>query len=91
MAKYYENSFFSSDIFKYGEQFQIKKDDIITMELDLTKDKGVLSFVFDSEFKRGITKLDESITNVFYDEIDVNRNWRAAVSFSGTNSVSIVS
>ena len=39
MGIYYEG-LRSRGTFKYGKQFKIKQGDMITMELDLTKEKG---------------------------------------------------
>ena len=91
MSKYLEHSSDEQDIFKYGEQFIIKNGDTITMELDLTKELGVLSFIFDCKMKKQTTKSDAIITNIFYDRVDVNKEWRAAVATRKFQSIAILS
>ena len=49
--KRYCGRVFPEGIFKYGQQFEIKKGDMITMELDLTKSKGILKFTFNADLK----------------------------------------
>ena len=71
MRKYLDD--YNARVFEYAQQFEVKENDIITMELDLTKDKGVLTFTFHSKEKPQITD------NIFYDQFEVNKNWRAAV------------
>ena len=62
--------------FEYSEQFNLKGDDVISMELDLTKEKGVLSFIFHSKLID--SALSNAISNVFIDTIDTSKQWRAA-------------
>lgn len=82
MRKYSEEV--SWNPFQYGNQFEFKKGDVITMELDLTNDKGQLKFQFHSE--RIASKSSKPLpSNICFDDIDVNKKWRAAVAIRQPN------
>ena len=76
MTKYSEK--YTAIPYEYGEQYEVQKEDMITMQLDLTRDKGILSVEFHAKLKPN--ELNIAMSNVF-DEIDVNEAWRAAVAF----------
>ena len=69
-----------SSIFGYGQRFRFKKNDMITMELDLTKQKGVLSFTFHAEYKSYLYLSKDLPSNVAYNDVDVDKQWRGAVA-----------
>ena len=74
--------------FDYGSQYKLKEGDTIKMELDLTKEKGILRFTFDAQLNE--TQTDKEISNVFYDKIDINKRWRAAVAIETAAMVSLL-
>ena len=81
MGKYYGRmypTYPAKDTFKYGKQFEMKRGDMITMELDLTKEKGILRFTIYAQLKN--KTVDEQFNNIYSDEIDVDKKWRAAVA-----------
>ena len=77
MGIYYNELF--QGTFEYGDQFVFKEGDMITMELDLTKEKGILSFIFHADIDSSSTELSSNVLN---DDIDVNELWRAAVALA---------
>ena len=85
MFRYYEQRLAGK--FEYGKQYEIKHGDIITMELDLTKEKGILSFVIYAELRGDV---DTQSSNIVDKNIDVNTQWRAAVALYRGNSVSLL-
>ena len=81
----YHGSWFPTDAFEYGKQFELGQGDMVTMELDLTKETGILRFTIHSQLKNEI--VDKEFNNIFDDEIDVDRKWRAAVAISSSSSI----
>ena len=77
MGKYFGGYDWSE--FLYGKQFNFKANDIITMELDLTQDEGILKFDFSAEMEKDVSFSDLE-SNIFCDDIDTNKKWRAAVA-----------
>lgn len=71
--------------FEYGTQFEFKTGDMITMELDLTNQVkgGQLRFTFHSIKS---AKYIESSSNVCYDNLDINEEWRGAVAIGNPKS-----
>ena len=67
--------------FKYAQQFEYQDNHLVTMILDLSQEKnkkGVLSFIMHSAIKQGVDINEYS--NILYDNIDVNKKWRAAIA-----------
>ena len=86
MFKYHASDLEIDGHFEYGYQFECKEDDLITMELDLTqedKDDGILRYIIHSASKHADNEIsmEGQYSNILYDNIDINRKWRAAVSF----------
>ena len=87
MYRYLE-SVCSKGYFKYGKQLKIKQGDMITMQLDLTEKNGVLRFTFNADLND--PKSHETLDNIFYDEIDVDKKWRAAVTIGSPAIVTLL-
>ena len=78
--------------FEYGEQFQMfgSNEIILTMELDLTQEKhdnGILSFTFHMPREDG-SVISNNISNIAWDDIDVNKVYRAAICLTGSTGIS---
>ena len=75
--------------FEYARKFVYEDNHLITMKLDLTQEKnkhGILSCVIHSKLRDGID-IDQ-YSNVLWDDIDINKKWRAAVAISDqTNDI----
>ena len=86
MGTYFQQKY-SCRVFEYGAQFEVNHNDIIEMELDLTKENGTLSFEFHGKLKRKRDRAEETkhYSNVFDYCVDVNKQWRAAVTIAGRN------
>ncbi len=72
--------------YDYGDQFHFEDDHLVTMELDLTQEKnehGILSFIMHSKVNGGIDISQYS--NILYDDIDINKKWRAAIAICHSN------
>ena len=83
MLKYHGDEDYGS-AYDYAEQFEIEKNDTITMQLDMTQqisDKGLLFCSIHSKTKSDIKEVrtDGQYSNVLY-EVDINKKWRAAVA-----------
>ena len=79
LNKYHASDSRSDGIFEYAQYFNIKFSSepiIVSMELDLTQrrsDKGLLSYTFHMEQCKEL----ENVSNIAYDDIDVDKSYRA--------------
>ena len=67
--------------FEYLEQFEYGQNSLLTMELDMTQqdnDHGILMVTVNSKVKDGVNIDDHS--DILFDDIDINKKWRAAVA-----------
>ena len=77
----YHASAHRSTNFQYGSQFDLKKNSMVTMELDMTQKEnknGILRYIFHAEPIDGADI--GKYSNVLDDEINIEMSWRAAVS-----------
>ena len=87
MGRYFEKDL-NHDKFEYGQQFELTHNDIIEMELDLTKERGILSFEFHGKVKtRDWTDWTTYYSNIFHDNIDINKQWRAAITLASRSQL----
>ena len=77
-------------IFKYATQFKIKKDDVITLTLDLSTEKSTKGLLIYHVEKASINQAPAQIqysgeyTNIAF-KVDIDRKYRLAVAFFRTN------
>ena len=89
--KYHDTDFLEgAEKLKYAQQFDIKDEIFLSMELDLTQkksDDGILKFELHHEPNKDIDKIetDGECTNIAYNSIDINKAYRLAVDISGVS------
>lgn len=100
-SKYHASDFKSDGLFKHAEQFKfgIGKDypRTITMELDLTQTEnkhGILRMIIhhQQQDNNEDLKIDGEYGRIVYDNIDIDKKYRACCSVSGAgNSIQLMS
>ena len=91
MFKYHASESKNDGVFRYGQLFEFKGNDTIIMRLDLTQKNhknGVLSFDFSAP-RKNWSDNDSAVSNVLYDDIDINKRYRMAVAVFNSSSIQI--
>jgi len=90
-GKKYHNRI-SGQEFKYGQQFQYKVGDTISMELDLTRKMnnnnhkcGILKFIMNGQYEK------EEEDHIAFNDIDINKQWIISVGLYFQDAVCLLS
>ena len=81
MLMYHAGNFWNTTTFEYGKQFNFKRNDIITMQLDLTGAKGILSLTTDADIEESNDA--NALSNILNKDLDVNVSWRGCSCIDG--------
>ena len=80
LHKYHASGGRSDGVFQYAECFDLTDEILLSMELDLTSTKGILSITFLMD--QGKCDGVRSTSNILYDDIDCDKSYRAAICFT---------